>query len=195
LHDPLRVPYTATNPDILKGRHAVALDERRAFYRQNLWVPAEKQDIQQVWFPGVHSDVGGGYPEPESGLSKIALKWMAEEARLAGIVLDDERLARVLGADAKEYAKPDPAAALHDSLKWWWWAELLPRRYVDWSDPEHPRTRWKIPLGRPRYVAPGAAIHQSVFERMEAPALGYRPPNLPGVRTVIVGATPNPALL
>jgi uncharacterized protein (DUF2235 family) len=193
LHDPLRVPYTATNPDIVTGRHAVALDERRAFYRQNLWVPADGQDIQQVWFAGAHSDVGGGYPERESGLSKIALAWMAAEARAAGIFLDDERLARVLGA-AGEYAKPDPMAKLHDSLSGWWWAELIPRRYVDWSDPEHPKTRWKIPLGRPRFVAPGAAIHESVFERMDAPALHYHPRNLPGVRRTVVGAETRPAL-
>ena len=83
-------------PDIAIGRHAVAIDEHRAFFRTNLWVPianpdeAGPKDLKQVWFPGVHCDVGGGYPEPESGLSKIALQWMIEEARRAGLLLDDE---------------------------------------------------------------------------------------------------------
>ena len=35
---------------------------------------------KQVWFPGVHSDVGGGYPESESGLADLALDWMLSEA-------------------------------------------------------------------------------------------------------------------
>ena len=40
--------------------------------------------ILQVWFSGVHSDVGGGYPEAESGRVKISLIWMIEAARRPG---------------------------------------------------------------------------------------------------------------
>jgi hypothetical protein len=102
----------------------------------------------------------------------------------------------VLGADTNEYAKPDCLAPLHESLKGWWWVpEILPRRYFDRSDPEHPQTHWTVPLGRPRRVAPGSSIHESVFERMNAPGSHYQPPNLPGIRTVVVGAAPKPALL
>src|SRR5262249_49709514 len=62
IYDPISLPYTANNPSIAVGRHAVAIDERRAFFRQNLWGPAQPgQDLKQVWFAGVHSDVGGGY--------------------------------------------------------------------------------------------------------------------------------------
>ena len=39
------------------------------------------EDVKQVWFAGVHCDVGGGYPEKESGLAKLALEWMLEEAK------------------------------------------------------------------------------------------------------------------
>jgi hypothetical protein len=76
--NPLQLPFTGDNPDIEIGRHAIAIDERRAFFRTNLWIPKNPPpytgpgDLKQVWFPGVHCDVGGGYPEPESGLSKIA---------------------------------------------------------------------------------------------------------------------------
>jgi len=80
VYTPVHFPFTAFNPSIRKARHAVAIDERRAFYRQNLFSPAPGQDIQQVWFAGAHSDVGGGYPEAQSGLSKIALEWMIREA-------------------------------------------------------------------------------------------------------------------
>src|SRR2546427_5693195 len=48
--DPVHVPYTAKNPDLCIGRHAVAIDERRCFFRQNLWgVGLPNQDIKQVW--------------------------------------------------------------------------------------------------------------------------------------------------
>lgn len=43
------------------------------------------QDILQVWFAGVHSDVGGGYPEARSGDSKYPLIWMIAEAEKAGL--------------------------------------------------------------------------------------------------------------
>jgi len=80
IENPLNLPYIADNPDIRIGRHAVSIDERRAFFRNHLWRRPENpdtdcgpKDVKQVWFPGVHCDVGGGYPEKESGLSKIAL--------------------------------------------------------------------------------------------------------------------------
>jgi hypothetical protein len=38
-----------------------------------------------MWFAGVHSDVGGGYPEIESGLSKFPLLWMINQAKAAGL--------------------------------------------------------------------------------------------------------------
>ena len=63
----------------------MAIDERRVFFRQNLWhlppppAPSGPVDVKQVWFAGVHCDVGGGYPEAERGLAKIALEWMLEE--------------------------------------------------------------------------------------------------------------------
>src|SRR5215470_18627889 len=88
---PLRLPYTANNPDIQIGRHAIAIDERRAFFRPNLWRPTATggpRDVKQVWFPGVHGDVGGGYPETESSLSKVPLEWMLREAASAGLLTD-----------------------------------------------------------------------------------------------------------
>src|SRR5258707_1001401 len=69
---PISLPYTASNPDIAIGRHAVSIDEHRAFFRTNLWRPssdpaeAGPKDLKQVWFPGVHCDIGGGYKECES---------------------------------------------------------------------------------------------------------------------------------
>ena len=52
-----------------------------------------------MWFAGVHSDVGGSYPEAESGLSKIALRWMLCEAQSAGLLLDPQKVIDVLGGE------------------------------------------------------------------------------------------------
>jgi uncharacterized protein (DUF2235 family) len=62
--------------------HAVAIDERRGAFKPTLWIrqdDAVDQTLEQVWFAGVHCDVGGGYRDP--ALSEIALLWMAEKAR------------------------------------------------------------------------------------------------------------------
>jgi Uncharacterized alpha/beta hydrolase domain (DUF2235) len=66
--------------------------------------------LKQVWFPGADSDVGGGYPEEQSGASKVALHWMLCEARKAGLLFDDERVATIMGERGGGYVKPDLAA-------------------------------------------------------------------------------------
>ena len=179
MYDPLSLPYTAYDPDIAHGRHALSIDERRCFFRQNMWVQRlATQDIRQVWFAGVHSDVGGSYPEPESGLAKIALKWMVEEATSVGLLIDREEYDLVLGKTPGKFASPDPSATMHDSLQGFWRIlEIFPHRYVDLSG-DRPVTRWKIPLGRPRFIPEGSLVHESVVERIHAVPT-YRPPNLP----------------
>jgi hypothetical protein len=70
---------TTLSASILTARHAVAMDERRASFQPTLWTKIKGRDVKQLWFPGVHSDVGGGYVE--TGLSDGALEWMIEEAQ------------------------------------------------------------------------------------------------------------------
>jgi uncharacterized protein (DUF2235 family) len=70
--------------------HALAIDEHRGTFKPTLWdsEPVNGQIVQQVWFAGAHSDVGGGYPE--HGLSDIALEWMMGAAVTAGLELDED---------------------------------------------------------------------------------------------------------
>ncbi|KAF1838304.1 hypothetical protein BDW02DRAFT_517022 [Decorospora gaudefroyi] len=53
-----------------------------------------EQDIQEVWFPGCHADIGGGWPLGDDGstLSHVALVWMVREAQKAGLEFDQEKL-------------------------------------------------------------------------------------------------------
>jgi len=169
IENPLHLPYEANNPDIEIGRHAVAIDERRAFFRTHLWRPLKttaaeesQQDIMQVWFPGVHCDVGGGYPEPTSGLSKYALEWMLEEAKFAGLLVDPAKQNEVLGkTNSGNYALAAPDAQKHESLKGLWnIAEFIPKRHWNWK-----AEKWehRMNLYRRRTIPPKSLVHESAY--------------------------------
>jgi len=183
IENPLRLPYVANSPNIAIGRHAIAIDERRAFFRSNLWHPAPQdggpKDLKQVWFPGVHCDVGGGYPEAESGLSKIPLQWMLAEAEAAGLRVDPSRRDLVLGLSGGNFVPPNPKAEMHESLTAKWWAaEFIPKRHYDWKRKEETR---RMNLFRRRTIPQGASIHQSAYDR--GPGYAER---LPGDAKVVV---------
>lgn len=167
IENPLRLPYTDNPPNIAIGRHAIAIDERRAFFRTNLWHPKPgggPADVKQVWFAGVHCDVGGGYPEQQSGLSKLALEWMLREATANGLLVSQGRVDRMLGlAGSPPLAKPDPDGKMHKSLKGaWHLAEFIRKRHFNWKT----RTEGKrMNLYRRRTIPDGALIHHSVFAR------------------------------
>jgi uncharacterized protein (DUF2235 family) len=92
--------------------HALAIDEHRGMFAPTLWDsdPVPGQTVQQVWFAGAHSDVGGGYPE--HSLSDIALEWMMEAATTAELEFDPGVIAAL-----KPPNGPDPLQKAHDSRK------------------------------------------------------------------------------
>jgi uncharacterized protein (DUF2235 family) len=171
IDNPLKLPYVSNNPDIDIGRHAVSIDEHRAFFRNHLWrlpedpaSPSGPKDLKQVWFAGVHCDVGGGYLEKESGLAKIALDWMMQEAKKGGLIVDPAREAEVLGRDGTgKYVGPDPNATAHESLVGVWnVAEFVPKEHYDWSTGERKR---RMNLYCRRTLPPNSLVHESVFLR------------------------------
>jgi uncharacterized protein (DUF2235 family) len=170
IENPLRLPYISNNPDIRIGRHAISIDERRAFFRNHLWRRPDDpnaeygpRDVKQVWFPGDHCDVGGGYPETESGLSKIALDWMIEEATQAGLEVDPERVKEVLGKGSPAYVAPDPHAVAHESLAGWWHlGEVVPKKHYDWRTGV---TKRRMNLWSRRKIPPKSLVHESAFQR------------------------------
>jgi len=138
---------TDLNPAVKYAFHALAIDEHRSPFEPTLWntTPAAGQTVRQVWFPGVHSDVGGGYKE--SDLSDGSLQWMIERAKEAGLVFDEAVM-------AKHGINPLPEGTIHDSMTLVYRVEGKYERPIggDATQSVHPSalTRWdKVPDYRP----------------------------------------------
>ncbi len=134
---------------------ALAIDEWRGPFKPSLWVNDNgRTHIQQVWFAGAHSNVGGGYPD--SGLSDVALEWMLKRASECGLMADDECL--------KELIQPEPLGEAINSCS------LVCRILEILRIPPHVR-----PIGT---TGVGEMVHQSVIDRICDSDLQYRPVNL-----------------
>lgn len=207
--DEKTLPYTSHCPSLVHVRHAMALDERRTMFRANLFrfKPKKTQktvkyleSLKQVWFPGVHSDVGGGYPQAESQLAKIALEWMVQESEALGLRIDQRKRGEIMNGEKKFVHEngpaADPLADAHESLEGLWNAvELMPTRHFDG---QKNRERWFLPnFWRPRPIlnfdengneAP-PVLHQSVLTRMEG-RKDYRPKNVPPAGQYVIEPAP-----
>ena len=100
------------NPEVAHGYHALAIDEKRRDFAPSPWDEADVgpgQTVEQVWFAGAHSDVGGW--SEERGLSNVALHWMLGKAAACGLRLDQAAL---------DDRQPDPHDRLHPSHTGLW---------------------------------------------------------------------------
>lgn len=141
--------------DVRLGRHirhachAVAIDEGRRPFAPTLWAnrPAPGQRVEQLWFPGVHSDVGGG--RPNTGLSDRALLWIWARAHAAGLALEPDAVRAGLA--------PDELGPQGDSIS------LLYRLWGRHDRPVGERRADGLPL------VVGEKVHFSAVRRLEAP--------------------------
>ena len=100
------------NPEVTFGFHALAIDEKRKDFQPCLWDEynvKSHQTVEQVWFAGVHADVGGWYDE--RGLSNITLHWMLSKAKDCGLRVNEDALATY---------ECDPHDKMHQSYKGFW---------------------------------------------------------------------------
>jgi uncharacterized protein (DUF2235 family) len=172
--DLLTIPYTATNNAIYHVRHAVSIDEKRCCFQPNRFRPPRGQDCKEVWFPGVHADVGGGYEEMKSGLAKISLVWMVREAIDCGLDIDPTRALEMF-LRMGDPSIPHALAKQHDESVRVGWRAIgwLPRRAFD---SRQDKRVWHWPnWSRARELNEGALIHLSVQTRMNDPKRKYRP--------------------
>ena len=197
--DQRTLAHTANNPSISHLRHAMAIDEHRAMFQPNLFRPksaSQHKSMKQVWFAGVHSDVGGGYPEfsksrppvQEAALSKVSLEWMlGEVAALDNPLRIDQQSRAHLMNDPEKHPPANPLGMPHESLtRGWSLFELIPQRRFSgksgglaWHRPNWfcRRDIAGVRDAQEQPVVP--VIHRSVVERLNDTAIKYKPLNLP----------------
>jgi hypothetical protein len=109
-----RVSFHSTDlaANVTYAYQALALHEARSHFKPALWTSKLPwQTVEQVWFPGAHSDVGGGLTS--AGLSDAALAWMMTRARAAGLAFDPQY--------QRDYVQPDPDIQIDISLRGMYW--------------------------------------------------------------------------
>lgn len=110
--------------------HAMALDERRETFNVTLLDPDHRfGNIREVWFRGVHSDIGGG--NTNVARSNIALQWMLEQARACGLKFNETK------AKLPRYSEVDRFAPISENQD----VKLDPRRKIRDGDEIHPSAR------------------------------------------------------
>ncbi len=139
------------NQYILNAYHALAIDERRKPFRPSIWTrPSDwTGQLEQAWFPGVHSNVGGGY-HPD-GVANEPLHWIIEKAEKLGLAFDDNYLS---------YFRPCFDSELRDSMSF---------KYKLFGE-------YQRKLGA--HVQDGESIHAATFNRRDNEPSHYHPKNL-----------------
>lgn len=126
--------HTRGKPCFRHIRHALSMDEHRLTFTPRLFWdpdydddeadPAMHRSLQQRWFRGAHSDIGGGYDSKEAGLSDQAYRWMLDEAIACGLRTEPKRHQPEHGR--KPYIAHDPGF----NTPWWGVAGLTVRTNV-----------------------------------------------------------------
>jgi uncharacterized protein (DUF2235 family) len=186
---PLSMADYKLSPKVKAARHALALDDERDTFHPLLWdevaerelvraQPDKKDRLQQVWFAGMHADVGGGYAD--DSLAHVSLTWMIEQARNAGLRFD-------VGAIRDIQRASNEFGPMHDSRRGIaGYYRYQPRRIgarLEHPDRESgimqdPSVRDKQSRRR-RGLLTSVRIHQSVVNRMRSGTDGYAPIVLP----------------
>jgi uncharacterized protein (DUF2235 family) len=180
---PMSMPNYTLSPKVKTACHALALDDERDTFHPLLWDEVEEDKLvakgetaagrlRQVWFAGMHSDVGGGYPE--DGLSYIPLDWMITEAAAAGLRFRPEAVAEVQRT-ARE------SGPMHDSRRGvGGYYRFQPRKLSARVDPPDPTTViMRNPELHGRGLLTSVKIHDSVIERIGDRSHAYAPIVLP----------------
>jgi uncharacterized protein (DUF2235 family) len=204
---PIELPNNHLSASIVRACQALALDEERTTFHPQLWdetggtgihADAGEPDptgprfikderISQVWFAGVHTNVGGGYPD--DSLAYIPFVWMITEAKRCGLKFKSDYAnlpadADVMRADPDTFknavSKRDKDGRLYDPRKGLGgYYRYGPRKLV----PHFYRESHK--LEEDEVEVERAKIHESVFRRIQNHAQAYAPVGLPPYYDVV----------
>ena len=178
---PLELPDHTYDPRVLKARHALAIDEERTSFAPELWeeaggqLPSNTKDelLSQVWFSGVHANVGGGYPD--DSLANVSLSWMMAEAADCGLQFkkwpeaDPDAVKHVNASQDKDGRLYDSRAGIGGYYRYG------PRRIASLCASATSKGA-KAPLPK---------IHETVFARVLVGAHLYAPIGLPSEYAVV----------
>ncbi|KAI0202946.1 hypothetical protein F4808DRAFT_458654 [Astrocystis sublimbata] len=130
---------------IVHGFHALALDETRGPFTPTLWErrPQEQatSDLRQVWFPGSHANIGGGYPD--QGVADTTLAWMMDQLQSVGCEFRTDALERAYAATVKYYMTREKSSVLAKG------ARRQAKKPAIWAEksiyePNHPIRPWAL---------------------------------------------------
>jgi uncharacterized protein (DUF2235 family) len=190
----LSMPDYQLNERVRCARHALAIDDERDAFHPLLWdevheaslisdAKVSKDRLRQVWFTGMHADVGGGYPD--ESLSYVSLLWMIKEAEDQGLrvlkVITDRFLALASSSGPIHDSRSGPGA----------YYRYQPRKIAAWMQPPDPSTLYQRdpdrvdPNGASLGFIPTVLVHESVAARIAHGTDRYAPITLPA-RIVIV---------
>ena len=178
---PLSMPGYHLSPCVKSARHALALDDERDTFHPLLWderSETKPNRMRQVWFSGMHSDVGGGYPD--DALAYVPLEWMLDEAKAAGLRF-------VPAAESEIRRMANVNGPMHDSRRGiGGYYRYQPRKISAHVDPPD-QTTLLMQDPNPQFTAllTSVKIHASVFQRIVRGNDRYAPIVLPGAYTVV----------
>lgn len=171
---PLSMPDLKLHERVQAARQALSLDDERDTFHPLLWNETEEKTerIKQVWFSGMHADVGGGYAD--DALSREPLLWMMRQGRDFGL-----RFRRA--AVRREPPFASRSAPLHDSRQGLAsYYRYQPRRISAWLDPPDQHARiMQDPVLKNRGLLKSVLVHESAIARIQDGADGYAPLVLP----------------
>jgi uncharacterized protein (DUF2235 family) len=193
---PLELPtHTLDRARVQRACHALALDEARTTFHPELWTervdpPAAfdleqnrliaDEQLSQVWFAGVHSNVGGGYPDDT--LAYIPFVWMITEAQRCGLRFKSDATQPVADPDTFKNAisKRDKDGRIYDPRKGLGgYYRYGPRKLVQLCNAQYSKKEDdEVLIERPK-------IHESVFKRIGNHAHAYAPVGLPAIYDVV----------
>jgi uncharacterized protein (DUF2235 family) len=141
-------PFTAGITNVETARHALAIDERRRPFKANRLsfdaIADSDGRYEEMWFAGVHSDVGGVFPDDHQ-LSDIALSWIVKEAAAAGFFIDESHYKHHFGVGFDDELPAERALGrIHPNDKVWWLAGGWRKRRIRDGDTLHPSVQYRV---------------------------------------------------
>jgi len=153
---------SSSEPFIRRICHAIAIDDERYTFHPTMYLESQPgvtkagTSIEQVWFPGVHANVGGGYPK--DGLAYVSLNWMMHQAQRAGLKFNSETW--------KAYRLADADGPLYDS-------RAGGGRFYRYRTRDLGQICRDAGVGKP-------TLHPSVLTRLKSRVQDYAPTGIPG---------------